>query len=189
MWKRPVSLALSDMASRARRTLLMLFCCLGAVGFAPMLAGSSSSPVHAQMRKPVTVLPCFHPRVDRFTARVHPSTCNISGYRGDEFVEVPIKGMNWGHWGFNPTRAAYGVDKRDGRGVRIVAYRPITCDEGRRWYSRAVVVFPGDGSGFELRLPACGEVAAAEPEPCPTWFDRAHRSGQRMSARGPRQEG
>ncbi|HEX4463087.1 MAG TPA: hypothetical protein VH042_00415 [Solirubrobacterales bacterium] len=63
--------------------------------------------------------------------------------------------MQWGHWGANPTWAAFGVDTRDGTRVRVIAYRPIACDEGRTWYSRVVVVFPGNGSFFELRLPTC----------------------------------
>lgn len=107
---------------------------------------------------PGTVIACFHEKVRRYTARVHPGRCNIRGYRGKQVLGVPIKGMKWGHWGFNPTRAAYGIDMRDGTRVRVIAYRPVTCDEGRStWYSRVVVVFPGNGKFFGLRLPTCND--------------------------------
>jgi hypothetical protein len=108
-----------------------------------------------QTAKPRTVIACFHAKISRFTALAHPDRCNIWGYRGKQFVGVPIKGMKWGHWGFNPTRAAHGTDLLDGTGVRVIAYRPVSCDEGRTWYSRAVIVFPGDGRFFGLRLLTC----------------------------------
>ena len=64
--------------------------------------------------------------------------------------------MKWGHWGAKPTRAAFGVDVRNGTRVRVIAYRPITCDEGRTWYSRVVIVNLRDGNFFVLRrLPTC----------------------------------
>jgi hypothetical protein len=137
---------------------LKLFCSLIAVGLALALPSSLAS---ARIAKSGTVIACFHKKIGRFTAQAHPSRCNISGYRGrdHEFVEIPVKGVNWGHWGFSPTRGAYGHDKRNGKGVRIIAYRPIACEEGHRWYSRVVVFFPGDGNGFELRLPTCDDPA------------------------------
>lgn len=63
--------------------------------------------------------------------------------------------MKWGHWGANPTRAAFGVDMRGGTAVRIIAHRPVTCDDGVAWYSVVHVVFPGDGEWFRMRLSAC----------------------------------
>lgn len=138
MWKRPASL---------------VSCLVVAVGLALTLFGPSSSPANARTAKSGNVIACFHKKISRFTAQAHPSRCNLRGYRGKQVVEIPIKDMNWGHWGSNPTRAAYGVDKRDGTRVRIIAYRPITCDEGRTWYSSVVVVL--HGNFFELRLPTC----------------------------------
>lgn len=138
MWKRPAAIS----------------CLVVAVSLALALSGPPSSPAVIRIAKSGPVIACFHPKLGRFTAQAHPSRCNISGHRGEEFVEVPIKGMNWGHWGFNPTRAAYGVDKRDGTHVRVIAYRPIAC-EGRTWYSRVVVLTPADGNSFGLRLPTC----------------------------------
>jgi hypothetical protein len=137
------------------KRLATIFCSVVAVSLALALSGPPSSPAVIRIAKSGSVIACFHPKPDRFTAQAHPSRCNISGHRGEEVVEVPIRGMNWGHWGFNPTRASYGVDKRDGTHVRVIAYRPIACDEGRTWYSRVVVFFLEDGSGFDLRLPVC----------------------------------
>lgn len=120
-----------------------------------VLSQQLSSLAHARPAKSGGAIACFHPKINRFTAQAAPSRCNIAGYRGGEFVEVPIEGMKWGHWGSNPTRAALGFDKNEAKAVRIVAHRLVECDDGRRWYSRAVVVYPGDGSGFLLRLPTC----------------------------------
>jgi hypothetical protein len=106
---------------------------------------------------PRSVIACFHKKIRRFTAEPRPEHCDIAGYRGrkKEFVANPIKGMKWGHWGFNPARAAFGVDVRNGTHVRVIAYRPITCDNGRTWYSEVVIVNPGNGNFFGLRLPTC----------------------------------
>lgn len=136
-----------------------LFCSVVAVGLALVL--SDPSLVSGQPAKSGAVIACFHKKTGRFTAQAHPSRCNIAGYHGRdrEFVEVPVKGVNWGHWGFNPTRGAYGRDKRNGKGVQIIAYRPIACEEGRRWYSQVVIVFPGEGTFFGLRLPTCDDPA------------------------------
>jgi hypothetical protein len=109
-----------------------------------------------RIAKPGILIACFHPGISRFTARVHPSRCSIWGYRGKQFEGIPIKGMRWGkNWGANPTQAAYGVDTRTGTRVRVTAYRPVTCDEGRTWYSRVVIVTPGNGNNFGLRLLTC----------------------------------
>jgi hypothetical protein len=126
-----------------------------AVGLALVLSGPPSSFANTGTAKPGTVIACFHEKISRFTALAHPGRCSIWGYRGKQFLGIPIKSMKWGHWGANPTRAAFGVDMRDGTRVRIIAYRPIACDEGHTWYSRVVVVFPGDGRFFGLRLPTC----------------------------------
>jgi hypothetical protein len=117
-----------------------------------------SLPASARIVKSGPVIACFHKKVGRFTAQAHPGRCNISGYRGRdrELVEVQARGVNWGHWGSNPTRGAFGHEKVTGKGVRLIAYRPIACEEGLKWYSRIVVFFPGEGNGFELRLPTCG---------------------------------
>lgn len=117
------------------------------------LMGPSSTI--ARTAKTGPVIACFHGKIRRFTAQAHPSRCVIAGYRGKKFVRVPVKGVNWGHWGAKRTFGAYGVDKRDGRGVRLVAFHPIHCDEGRVWYSKVDVVYPGPGTVFELRLPTC----------------------------------
>ena len=145
----------TDLAQFTPRTSLKAFCSVVAVGLALVLSGSPSSLANAQTEKSGTVIACFHEKISRFTARAHPGQCKVWGYRGKQFGGIPIKGMQWGHWGSNPTRAAFGVDTRDGSRVRVVAYRPIACDEGHIWYSRVVVVFPEDSRFFGFRLPTC----------------------------------
>lgn len=121
-----------------------------------MVVGDAAfSSANSRTAKSATVMACFHEEASRFTARAHPSRCDIWGNRGKQFVGVSIRGMKWGHWGANPTRAADGVDMRNKSRVRVVAYRPVACDEGRAWYSRVVIVFPAAGKFIGLRLPTC----------------------------------
>jgi hypothetical protein len=153
MRKRPAALASTDLALPALRGSLKLLCSVAAVSLALMLSLPPSAPANTRTAKSETVIACFHKKIRRFTAQAHPGRCDIAGYRGNKFFGLPVKGMKWGHWGANPTRAAFGVDSRDGTRVRVIAYRPITCDEDRTWYSRVVIVF--HSNPFELRLPTC----------------------------------
>jgi len=155
MWKRPAALLSTDLALVALRSSLKVFCSVVAVSLALVLSGSPSSLANARIAKSGTVIACFHEKISLFTARAHPGRCSIWGYRGKQFVGLSIKGMKWGHWGANPTRAAYGVDTRNGTRVRVIAYRPIACDEGRTWYSRVIVLTFPDGNAFGLRRPTC----------------------------------
>ncbi len=135
-----------------------------AVSLALVLSLPPSSLANARMAKSATVIACFHKKISRFTAQAHPGRCEIAGYRGKEkeFVGIPISGMKWGHWGAKATRAAFGVDVRNGTRVRVIAYRPISCDEGRTWYSRVVIVNLRDGNFFVLRhLPTCDGLSVA----------------------------
>lgn len=150
IYARPLSSAL-----RARCSVKLVWL-VGAVSLALGLSGPPSV-ANARTAKSEAVIACYHEKIDRFTRQVHPGQCNIWGYRGKQFVGIPVRGMKWGHWGANPTRAAYGVDMRDGTRVRVIAYRPISCGGGRAWYSRVVVVSLVDGNGFELRLPTCDD--------------------------------
>lgn len=104
--------------------------------------------------KPGTVIACYHEGADRYTARIHPRRCVFRGV-GKRAVAIPIRGMKWGHWGVHAPRAAYGVDMRDGERVRVVASRPVTCDDGSTWYSRVGGVFLRRVRGFAFRLPTC----------------------------------
>jgi hypothetical protein len=133
----------------------MRFFCSFLVGLASLLLCAAAALGAGSSGKPNAVIACFHPRVATFTPEAHPGDCHIRGRRGKEVVDLPIVGMKWGHWGARHTRAGFGSDVRDGRGVRVVAYQLKTCADGLTWYSKAVVVFPGDGSGFEVRLPTC----------------------------------
>lgn len=158
MRKRPAALASTDLALLVLRSSLKLFCSAVAVSLALVLSGPPSSLANTRTARSGTVIACFHKKIRRFTAQAHPDRCDIAGYRGKEkeFVGIPIRGMKWGHWGAKPTRAAFGVDVRNGTRVRVIAYRPITCDEGRAWYSRVVIVNLRDGNFFVLRrLPTC----------------------------------
>lgn len=131
------------------------------VALAVMLAllGLSSTALGiVRPAKSGSVIACYHPKIKQFSAQAHPSRCNIAGYRGGQFVEIPIQGMNWVHWGFNPTLAARGRDRRNGDAVRLTAYRPIRCSDGRTWYSRVTVVPIPSGNWFELRLKSCDRL-------------------------------
>jgi len=140
MWKRPAPIFFSVVAA----------------SFALVLYGAASS-ADARVATSGPVIACFHKKISRFTAQAHPSRCRLRGYRGRQVVEIPIRGMNWGHWGSNPTRAAYGADKRDGTAVRVITFRPVACSDGRTWYSRVVVLPFPDGNAFGLRLPTCDD--------------------------------
>lgn len=133
------------------------------VGLALLLSGPPSSLAKVRTAGSRAVIACFHKKKNRFTAEVHPRQCSIAGQRGEEFVQVPIEGMKWVHWGANPTRGAYGTDIRNGRAVRIIAHLPIVCQDSRAWYSRVVVVFPGIGRFFGLHLPTCELVRGRFP--------------------------
>lgn len=111
---------------------------------------------------PKSVIACFHEKVSGYVPLAHPRRCILRGHRGKKYAEVPVEGMRWGHWGFNPTRAAHGSDVRDGAPVRVIAFRPITCDEGRTFYSLVTVFYPTDGHGFVLRLPTCDSATVLD---------------------------
>lgn len=136
MWKRPATVL--------------------AVSLALLLSSPPSSPAETRTAKSEAAIACFHPEAQRFSAESRPNRCRLRGYRETRVVGIPIEGMSWSHWGANPTRAAFGNDMRSGIAVRVIAYRPIACDDGPRWYSRVMVVYPGQGEFFELRLPTCG---------------------------------
>ncbi|HEX5713189.1 MAG TPA: hypothetical protein VFX85_07735 [Solirubrobacterales bacterium] len=104
---------------------------------------------------PDSVISCFHKKARRYTALPHPRRCILRGHRGKKYSQVSVDGMRWGHWGFNPTRAAYGSDTRDGAPIRVIAFRPVACGDGRTFYSQVTVYYPSDGRGFVLRLPTC----------------------------------
>lgn len=102
-----------------------------------------------------TVIACFHPRTRSITPEVHPRNCRVPGYKGKRFISIPIREMKWGHWGAKITRAGYGTDQLNGRSIRFIIYKRVTCEDGTRWYSQAIIVFPGIGRFFGIRLPTC----------------------------------
>jgi hypothetical protein len=138
------------------KRLAALACSVAAVISLTLL---SAPPLPANARplaKAGPVIACFHPQARRYTAQAHPSRCHLRGYGETGVVGIPIKGMKWGHWGSNRTRAAYGVNERSGRRVRIIASHPSAC-EGRVWYSVVVVATLRNGNFFGLRLPTCDD--------------------------------
>jgi hypothetical protein len=140
---------------RIEEIKLRVWCLAVLVGLASALMYPSLSLVRGQGGTSRPVIACFQQRRGGVSSVAHPRNCVFRGYRGREVVRVPVAGMKWGHWGANPTRAAFGTDLRNGRSVRVVAFRPRGCIDGRNWYSRAIIVFPGIGTWFELRLPTC----------------------------------
>jgi hypothetical protein len=114
-----------------------------------------ATELHTGTGKPRAVIACFHEKSRGFSAEAHPRRCHLRGYREQSVVGISIKNLKWGHWGANHTRAAYGVDLRDGSAVRVIVFRPITCEDGLNWYSRVVIFFPADSHGFEFDLPTC----------------------------------
>jgi len=142
------------MMPRAKNSTVLV-CSMVAIGLALLL---SASPSLTDARPPAEAAPaiaCFHPETRRYTAQAHPSRCYFRGSGQGRVLGISVKDMKWCHSGSNPTRAAYGVNERSGRRVRIIAVQPTAC-EGRAWYSRIVVVTLRDGNFFDVRLPTCG---------------------------------
>lgn len=143
----------NTLAFDARRSSLRPFSSSVVVSLALVLSAPSLALAGTPTARSGAVIACFHKKNHRFTGVAHPDRCNLRGYNGTEVVDLLISGMKWGHWGANPTRAAFGVDEADGSRVRVIAYRPVSCGDGRTWYSRAVVV--QHSNPFDLRLPTC----------------------------------
>lgn len=134
-----------------RRCVLVTLFVIGAI-----LLSLSTSSVSAASTAPSSVIACFHTGIGRFSAELHPQRCDIRGRQGKRVIGIPVKGMKWGHWGARATRAAFGVEMRNGARVRVIAHRPVHCLDGRTWYSKANIVFLSSGDWLELQLPTCG---------------------------------
>jgi hypothetical protein len=135
-----------------------------AAALALALVAALASPTTATAAKRQSVIACYHKKVRVFTAEVRPANCEIAGYRGEgkQFIAIPITGMKWTHWGpgriqgaYGKTLGRYGDGTRRRAGVRIIIFGRTVCADGRAWYSKVNVVFPGVGNFFELRLPTC----------------------------------
>jgi hypothetical protein len=112
-------------------------------------------PASAGTARSQTYIACYHEKIDRFSAETHPERCNIWGNRGQQFLGISVRHMNWRLWGANRSRASYGFRVDDHAAVRVIAHRPIVCSDGRRWYSKVVVFFPVGGEAFVFRMPTC----------------------------------
>lgn len=115
----------------------------------------AATKLGAEAGKPTTVIACFHEKSRRFSADAHPRRCNLRGFHDQRVVGISIKNMKWGGWGARQARAAYGVDLRNGLAVRVIVFRPITCEDRLRWYSRVVIFYPGNSAGFAFNSPVC----------------------------------
>ena len=158
-----------DLGHRAGYLAALAAFLLVAVGLAYVSWGSAVSQARPAANDGSTVISCFHPESKRFSFRDQPSRCFIVGNGGKRIRGVSIEGMKWGHWGAKTTRAAYGNEVRGGKAIRVIAYRLITCMDGRDWYSRAVIFYPGNGRWFGLALPVCGRALSLGDRPR---FDR-----------------
>lgn len=134
--------------------LIALVCSVVAISLALVLLAWPSPTDARPPAKAGAVIACFHPETRHYTAQAQPGQCHFRGYGKKGLVGIPVKGMKWGNWGSNPTRAAHGMNALSGRHLRIIAVQPIVC-EGRAWYSRIVVVTLRNGNFFDVRLPTC----------------------------------
>ena len=104
-----------------------------------------------------TVIACLHKGTGRLTPEVEPSRCDIAGHEGEgrKPVSFPVQGIGWNKWGRFRSWGARGVDTRTRSEVRVIAFRRVSCADGRTWYSAANVVDLRNGNYFVVRLPTC----------------------------------
>lgn len=107
------------------------------LSLALVLAGSSSAtnyrhgfPIERPSIRQIEIA-CFHKGEHRYVDVKQPAGCEISGH--------------------------LGVNTRTGARVRVTVMRRIRCGDGRTFYSRAVILNPGTGHFFYLRLPICND--------------------------------
>jgi hypothetical protein len=131
---------------------------IGSVSFVPT---STSAAIKDSSSK--FLIPCFHKKTGRYTAEVEPENCDLAGPRnGKAFVEVPVTGIRWSKWGSFRSRGSHGKTtafsdspRPGGIGVRVIAYRRVSCGGGRVSYSWVNVFYPGNGLNIEIKLPSC----------------------------------
>lgn len=109
---------------------------------------------------PGTEIACYHRKIRRFTAEIHPGKCEVAGMaEGEGFVRFPIEGewerIEWNHWGGFRSQGNEAVNRRTGREVRIIAYRRVRCADGSTWYSLANMFSLVGSYNAVVRLPVC----------------------------------
>jgi hypothetical protein len=139
------------------------------LSLALVLAGSSSAtnyrhgfPIERPSIRQIEIA-CFHKGEHRYVDVKRPAGCEISGYlgykpsEGETFSVNPITGDGRSEWGRYSSQGSLGVNTRTGARVRVTVMRRIRCGDGRTFYSRAVILNPGTGHFFYLRLPICDD--------------------------------
>lgn len=116
--------------------------------------GFASAAETYQGAKPRARIVCFHPAKSRFTSETHPTRCALWGDRGETFFGISIEKLNWKNWGQNPASAS-GLSAQDQSPLKLSAFRLVSCDDGRAFYSRVRVRVVDDGETQTLRLLTC----------------------------------
>jgi hypothetical protein len=109
-----------------------------------------------------TKIACYDKKLRRWIDKTRAADCDIAGYRGrtgTRFVSAPVEGIKWGEWGEFSSPGALGVNVRTHTRVRVVAYRRMSCGDGRTFYSSANVLDLENGSFYSVRLPICDSPA------------------------------
>jgi hypothetical protein len=127
--------------------------------------GWATTPAVGGVKVPVghpkidrTLIACFDRKDGRSTPEVEPSRCDIKGHEGEAQrpVSFSVHGIRWNKWGRFRSWGVRGVDTRTRGDVRVIAFRRVSCADGRTWYSAANVVDLRNGNYFVVRLPTCG---------------------------------
>jgi len=135
-----------DLPLKAMTAVVLILTCL---------SSPSASAVKRSSQEPRWMMVCFHPGKSRYTAEVHPGHCALWGDRGAQFLGAAVDRLDWSNWGGNPAKAS-GISVRDKSQVKVTAFRPVYCVDGRIFYSRVRVRFPEADQGQTLRLLTCG---------------------------------
>lgn len=140
--------------------LITTFLLLGLIASSPAASGHPTRvPVgHPPIRG--TMLACYHRKIHRFTAEIHPGRCEVAGIaEGEGFVRFPIEGewerIEWNHWGGFRSQGNEAVNRRTEREVRVIAYRRVRCPDGSTWYSLANMFSLVGSYNAVIRLPVC----------------------------------
>jgi hypothetical protein len=134
-----------------------------------LVAGTSSAPAGTRTNVPLnhppilkTMIACYEKKLGRWIDKTRPANCDIAGYKGyhgKRFVSAPVEKIKWEEWGEFSSPGELGVDVWSGTSVRVIAYRRMSCGDGRTFYSSASVVNLETGSFYWVRLPICDSSA------------------------------
>ena len=105
---------------------------------------------------------CHHGRIDRDTAEVKPSACDLVGpeFVGGKMRGFPIQKLRWNEWGKFRSEGTYGVNIATGSRVRVFAFDRKHCADGRVFYSLAGIRDLQKGAYSVIRLPPSCQTTA-----------------------------